>query len=85
MTTGATLIGAAGVTLLLIAFLLNLLKLQRADSYPYMALNLVGAALACWSSVLIRFVPFVVLEGVWGAVAAVAIMRKLARGTVEAR
>ena len=73
----ATLIGTVGVALLLVAFLLNLLKLQRASDTPYMTLNLVGAALACWSSVMIRFLPFVVLEGVWAAVAALALARQL--------
>lgn len=75
----ATLIGTIGVALLLVAFLLNLLKLLRADDYPYMLLNLTGAGLACWSSVMIRFTPFVVLEGAWAAVAAVMLARRLLR------
>ena len=72
----ATLIGSAGTTLLLAAFFLNLVKVMRADSYPYSVLNLVGAALACYSSWLISFMPFVVLEAVWALVAAGAIARK---------
>lgn len=71
----ATLIGSVGVALLLVAFILNLLKLLRADARLYMSLNLVGAALACYSSYLIDFVPFVVLEGVWAAAALFAIAR----------
>ena len=71
----ANLIGAIGVALLLAAFLLNLLKLLRADSATYSALNLVGAALACYSSYLIDFLPFVILEGVWTAAAAFALGR----------
>jgi hypothetical protein len=59
-----TLIGSVGVALLLAAFLLNLLRLLRSDGYPYTSLNLVGAGLACYSSYLINFLPFVVLEGV---------------------
>lgn len=74
--TGATLIGFAGVTLLLLAFLLNLLKFMRSDGYPYTILNFVGAALACYSSYLIRFTPFVILEGAWALVAAGVIIRK---------
>ena len=35
--------------------------------------NLVGAGLACWSSYLIGFLPFVVLEGVWALAAAYAL------------
>ena len=71
----ANLIGTIGVALLLAAFLLNLLKLLRADSATYSALNLAGAALACYSSYLIDFMPFVVLEGVWTAAAAFALGR----------
>jgi hypothetical protein len=73
----ATLIGFAGVALLLIAFLLNLFKLLRSDGQLYMGLNLVGAGLACYSSYLIMFMPFVVLEGVWAVVALAAIARAL--------
>jgi len=73
----ATLIGFAGVALLLIAFLLNLLKLMRSDGYLYMGLNLVGAGLACYSSYLISFMPFVVLEGVWAVAALAAMARAL--------
>ena len=72
----ATLIGFAGVALLLLAFLLNLFKVMRADGYAYLGLNFVGAALACYSSYLISFMPFVVLEGVWALVAAGAMVRK---------
>jgi len=71
------LVGFVGVALLLIAFFLNLLRALRADSLPYLGLNLVGAALACASSYLIAFPPFVLLEGTWAAVAAIAIGRKL--------
>jgi hypothetical protein len=72
----ATLIGSVGVALLLAAFLLNLLKMMRADGYPYAGLNFVGAALACYSSWLIAFIPFVVLEGVWALAAGCALARK---------
>ena len=71
----ATLIGALGVALLLAAFLLNLLRLLRSEGRPYLALNLVGASLACYASYLIGFMPFVVLEGVWAVVALAAIAR----------
>ena len=74
-STLATLIGSTGVALLLIAFLANLFRLLRAESRLYIGLNFVGAALACWSSYLIQFVPFVVLEGVWSLVALIAIVR----------
>jgi len=76
----ATLIGSLGVALLLLAFLLNLFKLLRSDGYPYLLLNLVGAALACYSSYLISFMPFVILEGTWAVVAAVQLARTIHAG-----
>ena len=72
----ANLIGTVGVALLLAAFVLNLLKRLPAQSYLYSALNVLGAGLACYSSWLIDFMPFVVLEGVWAIAAAVALGRK---------
>lgn len=73
----ATLIGSLGVALLLLAFLLNVFRLLRVEGYPYIVLNLVGASLACYSSYLIDFMPFVVLEGTWAVVAGVALVRSL--------
>ena len=72
----ANVIGFAGVAVLLLAFLLNVIKAMSSEGYPYASLNFVGAALACYSSYLISFLPFVVLEGVWALVAAGAIGRK---------
>jgi hypothetical protein len=76
-STFATLVGSVGVTLLLIAFLLNLVKWLKADGWPYLGLNAAGAGLACYSSYLIGFMPFVVLEGTWTAVTVIAIARKV--------
>lgn len=77
MRASAAMIGSAGVTLLLVAFFLNLMKALRADGWLYLLINLVGATLSCYSSYRIRFMPFVVLEGTWAAVAAIGIARKL--------
>jgi hypothetical protein len=71
----ATAIGFAGVALLLLAFVLNLLKRLPTEGYAYLLLNLTGAALAGWSSYLIDFMPFVLLEGTWAIVAAVQLAR----------
>jgi len=72
-----TLIGSVGVALLLLAFVLNTLRIVRASDLVYMGLNLVGAGLACYASYLLAFIPFVVLEGVWALVAGAAMLRAL--------
>ena len=77
--TFPTLVGFTGVSLLLLAFALNLVRRLPAESTAYLALNFVGAALACWSSWLIQFLPFVVLEGTWALVAAFGLFRKIGR------
>jgi hypothetical protein len=71
----ATIIGFIGVALLLVAFPLNLFRFVRAKGVSYSLLNFVGAALAGYSSYLIAFMPFVILEGVWAAVAGVGLLR----------
>lgn len=81
MTHGAlpTLLGFVGVALLLAAFLLNVLRVLRAEGAVYLALNAVGAGLAGWSSWLIGFMPFVILEATWAAVALFGLLRAARR------
>lgn len=67
-------IGFVGVTILLIAFLLNLLNKLHKDSLLYIVLNIVGAGLACVASLLIHYMPFVVLEGTWTVVSIIALV-----------
>ncbi|HET9234850.1 MAG TPA: hypothetical protein VFP10_11975 [Candidatus Eisenbacteria bacterium] len=76
MKDAATLVGSVGVSLLLLAFLLNVTGRLRTDSMLYIGLNLAGAVVAGVSSYLIDFLPFVILEGVWAGVAAVALVRR---------
>lgn len=59
------LTGTIGVSILLLAFGLNLANKLTAGSRTYLLMNTIGAALAGVSSYLISFWPFVVLEGVW--------------------
>lgn len=76
MTPDATVIGTAGVGLLLAAFFANLFGLLARDGYLYAALNLVGGVLAALASWWIDYLPFVVLEGTWAVVAAAALARR---------
>jgi len=70
----ADMIGTVGVTLLLLGFLLNLVKKISQSSLSYILLNFTGAALACIASVLIDYIPFVILEGTWALVSLAALI-----------
>ena len=63
--TFADWIGFTGVSILLLAFLLNQFKKIENDSHVYILLNFLGAGLACIASVLINYWPFIILEGAW--------------------
>jgi len=76
------IIASIGVIILLIAFLLNLYKKLSANSRPYCFMNFLGAGLCCYSSYLISFYPFVVLEAIWASFAIVSFF-KVPRGTQE--
>jgi hypothetical protein len=75
--TGADWIGAIGVTILLLAFVLNTQGRLSAESRTYHAMNAVGAAMSCTASVLIEYLPFIILEGMWGSVALLSVLRSL--------
>ena len=74
LSTGE-IFGSVGVALLLLAFLMNLLKKWAQDSLPYILMNTIGAGLACASSVLIHFFPFIILEGTWMLVSLFALAK----------
>ena len=66
--TPADLFAISGVSLLLFAFVLNLVGTLVREDWRYLALNAIGASLACVGAALIPFLPFVVLEGTWAVV-----------------
>lgn len=74
----STIIGSLGVMLLLVAFFLNLFRFISQESSLYILLNITGAGLSCCASVLISYMPFVVLEGTWCLVAVAAFVKKIA-------
>lgn len=70
-------IATIGVSILLIGFGLNLLKIIEAHSYLYLSLNFLGSFLAGISAVMIHLVPFIVLEAVWAVVSLFGILKKV--------
>jgi hypothetical protein len=68
-------IGFAGVSILLIAYFLNLANKISKDGVAYIVLNLIGAALACIASALIHYLPFIILEAAWTIVSLFALIK----------
>lgn len=58
-------IGFIGVSCLLLAFFLNLRGLIQKESLSYLLLNIGGAGLACLASILLNYIPFILLEACW--------------------
>lgn len=73
--TYTDLISTIGVSLILLAFFLNTFKYLTDKSKVYFILNIVGGAFACYGSVLLNSIPFIILEGTWSLVALVGFIR----------
>ena len=69
--------GSIGVGILLLAYLLNILKIIQTEGLAYPLLNFIGAGIACFASWLIPYIPFVILEGVWTLISLMGVIRKL--------
>ncbi len=74
------IIASIGVTILLVAFFLNITGKLSAKGRPYTLMNFIGAAVCGFSSYMIKFYPFVILESIWALVALVTLF-KAQRGT----
>lgn len=70
-------IGFIGVAMILLAYFLNLKNILNTDSLIYILLNLFGAMLACLASILMKYLPFVLLEATWMMVSIDAFIRYL--------
>jgi hypothetical protein len=73
--TMSEIVGSMGVSMLLLAFVMLQLNRLDKEGWFYIALNAVGASLACLSAAMIEFLPFVVLEGVWALSSVVALVQ----------
>lgn len=66
-----------GVIMMLAAYVLNLAKIRSQDSLFYILMNMIGGALSTTAAVMIVYVPFILLEGVWTAASLVALVNYL--------
>ena len=68
------IIGSVGVTLLLVAFILNLMRVFTECGAVYLLMNLIGSLMAAWYAWVNGSIPFLVLEMVWGMAALVRLL-----------
>ena len=71
------IIGTLGVSLILLAYFLNTVKLVPSNGKAFFTMNMIGAALACYASFLIDYWPFIILEGTWTLVSIYGLMRTM--------
>ena len=71
--------GTIGVGLILLAYFLNIFSLIPKEGKLFFAMNIIGAALACYASILINYVPFIILEGVWTLVSIAGFIKLISK------
>ncbi len=72
----SNIIGSLGVALMLVAYFLNLFGYIRQDSRMYAFLNILGAGLSCYASILIHYWPWGMLEAIWCFLAIMSLFGK---------
>jgi len=67
-------IGFIGVFQILLAYILNIIGKIKSTDLTFILLNLIGASMACLASVLMKYIPFIILEGVWAIVSLISLI-----------
>lgn len=71
------IISTIGVALILLAFILNTFNYISGTGKIFFLLNSIGGAFACYGSILLNSLPFIVLEGTWSIVALIGLIKNL--------
>jgi hypothetical protein len=75
-------IGIIGVGLILFAYFLNIFSLIKKDGVLFYLMNIIGASIACFTSYLINYFPFVILEGTWVLVSLIGLLKTIKKPQV---
>ena len=76
-------IGFAGVFQILLAYVLNVIGKVGKNDLAFILLNLIGAGMACYASVLMNYIPFIVLEGIWAGVSLISLIKYFERNLIR--
>ena len=75
--TYTDIIGFIGVFITLLAYFLIIFDFIPKEGVLFYLMNIIGAGLACYASVLIVYWPFVVLEGTWTLISIAGLVKLL--------
>ena len=68
-------LGFIGVFLILLAYILTEFGNVTNKNLVFILLNLIGASIACLASILLNYIPFIILEGVWALVSLLSFIK----------
>jgi hypothetical protein len=68
-------LGFIGVLLILLAYFLNTFGIIVSKNLNFILLNLIGSILACLASVLLKYIPFILLEAIWAIVSLISLLK----------
>ena len=68
-------IGFIGVFQILLAYMLNVMGKVSHKDLSFILLNLIGAGMACLSSILLNYWPFIILEAVWTIISFISLLK----------
>lgn len=68
-------IGFIGVFQVLLAYMLNVMGKVSHKDLSFILLNLIGAGMACLSSILLNYWPFIILEGAWTVISLISLLK----------
>ena len=75
MMTIVDWLGFIGVFQILLAYFLNVIGKVSKSDLSFILLNLIGAAMACLASILLKYVPFIILEAVWMLISLISLLK----------
>jgi len=58
-----------------LGYFLNLSEIIKPTDLSYILINLLGAGIACLALVLLGYMPFIVLKGIWALVSLMALLK----------
>ena len=67
-------LGFLGVFQILLAYVLQVSGKLSKNHLAFILLNFLGASLACLASVLMKYIPFIILEAVWALVSLMSLI-----------